>query len=159
MVNNRRCSAVVDSSGVLCRGRISPRILGFYWLLLRTYFGSDRVLYTLAFTNLDIPSISPGLSSLLSMTSTDLHLRESTSSSPSNPKVKKVPERKKISLPFSYIPSDDGTDENLLILLHGLGDTHLPFTNLGRQLKLPQTAVLALRAPEQCVLHSSHIPV
>ncbi|KAG6841802.1 hypothetical protein C0991_006686 [Blastosporella zonata] len=40
-------------------------------------------------------------------------------------------------------------DENLLLLLHGLGDTHLPFSNLGRHLKLPQTAALALRAPER----------
>jgi len=36
----------------------------------------------------------------------------------------------------------------LLILLHGLGDTHLPFAKLGKSLKLPQTAILSLRAPE-----------
>ncbi|KAF7343418.1 MYND-type domain-containing protein [Mycena venus] len=29
------------------------------------------------------------------------------------------------------------------------GDTHVPFSKLGRQLKLPQTAVLAVRAPDQ----------
>ncbi|KAG8863169.1 hypothetical protein FRB96_009351 [Tulasnella sp. 330] len=50
---------------------------------------------------------------------------------------------------FIYTPSDDGVDENLLILLHGLGDTHKPFANLGRSLKLPQTATLALKAPLQ----------
>ena len=29
------------------------------------------------------------------------------------------------------------------------GDTHIPFSKLGKSLKLPQTAILALRAPEQ----------
>ncbi|KIK68492.1 hypothetical protein GYMLUDRAFT_35920 [Collybiopsis luxurians FD-317 M1] len=65
------------------------------------------------------------------------------------PRVKKPPQKVAISTSFSYSPSDDGTDENLLILLHGLGDTHIPFSKLGRQLKLPQTATLALRAPER----------
>jgi hypothetical protein len=32
-----------------------------------------------------------------------------------------------------------------------LGDTHVAFSKLGRSFKLPQTATLALRAPEQCV--------
>ena len=32
-----------------------------------------------------------------------------------------------------------------------LGDTHIPFAKLGKQLKLPQTATLSLRAPEQYV--------
>ncbi|KAE9405516.1 hypothetical protein BT96DRAFT_1015502 [Gymnopus androsaceus JB14] len=62
-------------------------------------------------------------------------------------RTKAVP--KELSTPFFYAPSDDGTDENLLVFLHGLGDTHLPFAKLGRQLKLPQTAVLALQAPEK----------
>jgi len=64
-------------------------------------------------------------------------------------RIKPPPQPSAISAPFSYSPSDDGTDENLLVLLHGLGDTHIPFSNLGRSLKLPQTATLALRAPEQ----------
>ncbi|KAF9233902.1 hypothetical protein BU15DRAFT_90177 [Melanogaster broomeanus] len=55
----------------------------------------------------------------------------------------------KIPLTFSYAPSPEGTDENILILLHGLGDSHAPFAKLARSLNLPQTAVLALRAPEQ----------
>ncbi|TFL03765.1 hypothetical protein BDV98DRAFT_525340 [Pterulicium gracile] len=50
---------------------------------------------------------------------------------------------------FTYTPSDDGTDENLLILLHGLGDTHVQFGKLGKSLKLPQTATLAICAPLQ----------
>ncbi len=36
---------------------------------------------------------------------------------------------------------------NVLILLHGLGDTHASFTNLARQLSLPETACLSLQAP------------
>lgn len=48
------------------------------------------------------------------------------------PRVKPPPQSSAsaISAPFSYSPSDDGTDENLLVLLHGLGSflTHLfPF--------------------------------
>jgi len=35
------------------------------------------------------------------------------------------------------------------IRLAYLGDTHVPFSKLGRSFKLPQTATLALRAPEQ----------
>ena len=34
------------------------------------------------------------------------------------------------------------------------GDTHVPFSKLSRSFKLPQTATLALRAPEQCVTPS-----
>ena len=107
------------------------------------------------------------------------------------PRIKPPPQSSAISAPFSYSPSDDGTDENLLILLHGLGsfthrlfvffavdnelkqtsfscnnnvhtvtatikltttgDTHVPFSKLSRSFKLPQTATLALRAPEQYV--------
>ncbi|KAG8967501.1 hypothetical protein FRC03_009878 [Tulasnella sp. 419] len=54
-----------------------------------------------------------------------------------------------LGLKFWYNASDDGTDENLVILLHGLGDTHGPFGKLGKSLKLPQTATLALQAPQQ----------
>lgn len=50
-------------------------------------------------------------------------------------------------LTFSYESSPSGIDSNLLILLHGLGDTHLPFQSLGKKLatNLPQTATLSLR--------------
>lgn len=37
------------------------------------------------------------------------------------PRVKQAPTRKGLGTPFVYNPSADGTDENLLILLHGLG--------------------------------------
>ncbi|KAF9224793.1 hypothetical protein BS17DRAFT_779054 [Gyrodon lividus] len=77
----------------------------------------------------------------------DIHLCASSVTSP--PRRKQAPSSSKIPLTFSYLPSDDGTDENIIILLHGLGDSHIPFAKLGRSLNLPQTAVLALRAPEQ----------
>jgi len=52
----------------------------------------------------------------------DIHIREYVSSSHEpTPRVKPAPTRSAIPVPFSYSPSDDGTDENLLILLHGLG--------------------------------------
>jgi len=80
----------------------------------------------------------------------DIHVQEtSTTSQTVLPRVKPSPKNSKVPGQFFYAPSDDGTDENLLILLHGLGDTHIPFSKLGKSLKLPQTAVLALRAPEQ----------
>ncbi|KAJ7628470.1 hypothetical protein FB45DRAFT_918361 [Roridomyces roridus] len=79
----------------------------------------------------------------------EIHIREAQAASNPTPRVKPPPSTQKIPVPFFYAPSDDGTDENLLILLHGLGDTHLPFSKLGRQLKLPQTAVMAVRAPDQ----------
>jgi len=85
------------------------------------------------------------------MSTVDLHLREAStlSSESASPKRKPAPKKPKIPVPFVYTPSDDGTDENLLILLHGLGDTHDPFAKLGKSLKLPQTATLALRGTQQ----------
>ncbi|KAK6910846.1 hypothetical protein I204_03121 [Kwoniella mangroviensis CBS 8886] len=49
---------------------------------------------------------------------------------------------------FSYSPSSDGCDKNLLIMFHGLGDSKIPFFNLGKQLSLPSTAILSLSAPD-----------
>jgi hypothetical protein len=99
---------------------------------------------------------------------TDIHVQETSSTSQTiPPRIKPSPNSSKLASQFFYSPSDDGTDENLLILLHGLGlshnyhsrtrvdvynltgDTHIPFSKLSKSLKLPQTAVLALRAPEQ----------
>ncbi|KAF8802354.1 hypothetical protein BYT27DRAFT_7112696 [Phlegmacium glaucopus] len=77
----------------------------------------------------------------------DIHIQETSQTV--LPRIKPSPKSSKLAGQFFYAPSDDGTDENLLILLHGLGDTHIPFSKLGKSLKLPQTAVLALRAPEQ----------
>lgn len=39
------------------------------------------------------------------------------------------------------------TPQNVLLLMHGLGDTSAPFVNLGRALNLPETVSIALRAP------------
>ncbi|KAH4965334.1 hypothetical protein HBI18_074060 [Parastagonospora nodorum] len=41
---------------------------------------------------------------------------------------------------------------NIFILLHGLGDTHAPFAKLGQQLNLPETACIALQAPNGLLL-------
>ncbi|CDS81955.1 uncharacterized protein SPSC_00137 [Sporisorium scitamineum] len=48
-----------------------------------------------------------------------------------------------------FSPSPNGVDSNLLILLHGLGDSDTGFFSLGQNLQrtLPQTAVLTLQAP------------
>ncbi|KAF8060498.1 histidine--tRNA ligase [Scenedesmus sp. PABB004] len=46
-----------------------------------------------------------------------------------------------------YLPSPDGVNANLLLLLHGLGDTPAAFTALARRMALPQTACLALSGP------------
>ncbi|GAA5945731.1 hypothetical protein JCM3775_005898 [Rhodotorula graminis] len=51
-----------------------------------------------------------------------------------------------------YSPSPDGVNLNLLVLLHGLGDTAAPFAQLSKSLNLPQTAVLSLKAPERIPL-------
>ncbi|RMY78271.1 hypothetical protein D0863_00779 [Hortaea werneckii] len=37
---------------------------------------------------------------------------------------------------------------NVLILLHGLGDTHVSFEKLGKQMNLPETACLSIRGPQ-----------
>ena len=44
-------------------------------------------------------------------------------------------------------PAPSSHPTNLLILLHGLGDTSAPFTNLGKQLALPETTCISLQAP------------
>lgn len=36
---------------------------------------------------------------------------------------------------------------NILVLLHGLGDTQVPFTRLASQLQLPETCCISVRAP------------
>ncbi len=58
----------------------------------------------------------------------ELYLRDAANSvDATRPKVKPPPQPTSISVPFHYFPSDDGTDENLLILLHGLGPHGLCF--------------------------------
>lgn len=83
----------------------------------------------------------------------DLHIREPSSSTQSlSPKIKPPPKKSSLNVQFTYSPSDDGTDENILLFLQGLGDTLAPFSNLAKSLKLPQTATLVLQAPLQIPL-------
>lgn len=83
----------------------------------------------------------------------------------------KTPSQSKSELIFTFTPSADKVNLNLLILLHGLGmshkcgdlyiyclyslvstgktgDTEEPYKKLGINLKLPQTATMAVQAPE-----------
>uniref|UniRef100_A0AAV1TE52 Phospholipase/carboxylesterase/thioesterase domain-containing protein n=1 Tax=Peronospora matthiolae TaxID=2874970 RepID=A0AAV1TE52_9STRA len=50
---------------------------------------------------------------------------------------------------FRLVQPKDGAPatQNLLLFLHGCGDSHDPFARLGEQMALPQTAVVSLRAP------------
>jgi predicted esterase len=50
-------------------------------------------------------------------------------------------------LAFEEVPSPDGRPHNIVLLLHGLGDSAGPFARLARQWRLPQTLALALQAP------------
>ncbi|EFP89677.1 uncharacterized protein PGTG_15640 [Puccinia graminis f. sp. tritici CRL 75-36-700-3] len=79
----------------------------------------------------------------------NLHLHPPTASrsaatkpAPSFPQLSPAPV-------FDYHPSADGIDSNLLIFFHGLGDTQIPFSQLARKLKLPQTACMSIRAFER----------
>lgn len=50
--------------------------------------------------------------------------------------------------PWEHVPAADGVDENLLLLLHGLGDRPAAFAALARRMALPQVAAF-LHAHEQ----------
>jgi predicted esterase len=59
------------------------------------------------------------------------------------------------SLPASSLTCAAPTSHpptNILILLHGLGDTNASFTKLGQQFNLPETACIALRAPNALIM-------
>ena len=47
---------------------------------------------------------------------------------------------------FLFHHSADGVDSNLLILLHGAGDSHRPFCEFAKRMDLPQTASLSIHA-------------
>jgi predicted esterase len=51
------------------------------------------------------------------------------------------------SLTLSIIPPSSGQPLNILILLHGLGDTNTSFSQLGKNLNLPETATLSIQGP------------
>ncbi|EME82276.1 uncharacterized protein MYCFIDRAFT_138808 [Pseudocercospora fijiensis CIRAD86] len=45
-------------------------------------------------------------------------------------------------------PPNNDPPTNILVLLHGLGDTHASFANLGKQMNLPETACISLQGPQ-----------
>ena len=47
---------------------------------------------------------------------------------------------------YLYRHSHDKIDTNLLIFLHGAGDTHIPYYNLAKKMNIPQCASLSLSA-------------
>ncbi|KAG7566891.1 hypothetical protein FFLO_01392 [Filobasidium floriforme] len=46
---------------------------------------------------------------------------------------------------WEYMASKDGRDRNLIIMLHGVGDTERPFFQLAQKWQLPGTCILSLR--------------
>jgi len=48
---------------------------------------------------------------------------------------------------FNFQSSMDGLEENILLLFHGLGDNEKNFVTLAKQMNLPQTSSIAIRAP------------
>ncbi|EPE33477.1 alpha/beta-Hydrolase [Glarea lozoyensis ATCC 20868] len=62
-------------------------------------------------------------------------------SSPRLPQISDFPP----SLTLTITPPSTGSPINILILLHGLGDTHLPFTKLAAQLNLPETVCISIQ--------------
>ncbi|MCJ1385432.1 hypothetical protein MMC17_008555 [Xylographa soralifera] len=62
----------------------------------------------------------------------------------------RLPTTSDFSSPFHLTitpPPQSQAPVNVLILLHGLGDTNHSFTNLGKQLALPETACISLQGP------------
>jgi predicted esterase len=51
------------------------------------------------------------------------------------------------SLTLEIIPPSSGQAIDILILLHGLGDTNKSFSQLGKNLNLPETACLSIQGP------------
>lgn len=51
-------------------------------------------------------------------------------------------------LPLTHPAPASHPPTNVLVLFHGLGDTHESFEKLGKQLNLPETACIAVRAPK-----------
>jgi predicted esterase len=51
------------------------------------------------------------------------------------------------SLTLDIIPPSSGKPVNVLILLHGLGDTNKSFSQLGKNLNLPETVSISIQGP------------
>ncbi|RDL38660.1 uncharacterized protein BP5553_03000 [Venustampulla echinocandica] len=49
------------------------------------------------------------------------------------------------SLTVDIIPPPSGSPVNVLLLLHGLGDTNKPFAQLGKNLNLPETVAISIQ--------------
>ena len=58
---------------------------------------------------------------------------------------------------YLFKHSSDGTDTNLLVTLHGAGDTHTSFHRLARRMDLPQTAILSIHA-SSCANGFTNLP-
>lgn len=68
------------------------------------------------------------VNALIPMSGTELTVGPETQPPRSDiPKEKPAPEKGKFPLKFVYHPSPDGIDENLLIMLHGLGKPNNTF--------------------------------
>lgn len=52
-----------------------------------------------------------------------------------------------IKLSIGPPPAGDAPT-NVLILLHGVGDNHASFTNLGKQMNLPETVCISIQGPQ-----------
>lgn len=52
-----------------------------------------------------------------------------------------------LQLTITPPPNSSPQLTNVLLLLHGLGDTNTSFTNLGKQLALPETTCISLQGP------------
>ncbi|KAF2206820.1 hypothetical protein CERZMDRAFT_63224 [Cercospora zeae-maydis SCOH1-5] len=61
------------------------------------------------------------------------------------PTIADFPEKVKVDI---IVPRNNDAPTNILILLHGLGDTHTSFTNLGKQMNLPETCCISIQAPQ-----------
>lgn len=85
---------------------------------------------------------------LNNMNAQHVHTNSSSSSSPRRKELSSATKQilGHTTNSFMFRHSPDGIDENLVIFLHGAGDTYVPFDKLGQTMKLPQTATLSLSA-------------
>jgi len=61
--------------------------------------------------------------------------------------VSQLPAQLRPGSSYTLASGPAAQNENLLIVMHGLGDRPAPFARLGSTLNLPQTAILALAGP------------
>ena len=71
-----------------------------------------------------------------------------------NNKTHRFAEVKSLLATWGAMPAEA---DNVVVFLHGLGDTEQPYAMIGEKMAFPRTAVLALRAPDRyisCVLRT-----